>query len=69
MNRGALPCPKNLRFLGYLLLKDLQTKLLFELQLNQAATCGVGDCFGAADDIELGEDAFHMRLHGAFTNK
>jgi hypothetical protein len=55
-----------LRFLGYLLLKILrrikqkETKFLFELKLNQAATCCIGDCFRPANDIHLGEDAFHM---------
>jgi hypothetical protein len=39
------------------------------LQLNQAAAGSVGYRFGPADDVELGEDAFHVRLHGAFTNK
>ena len=39
------------------------------LQLNQAATCRGGDRFGPANDIEFGEDAFDMRLHGALTNK
>src|SRR5207237_7737419 len=39
------------------------------LKLNQAATCCVGHRFGPADNIHLGEDAFHMRLHCALTNK
>src|SRR5438309_6818779 len=39
------------------------------LQLNQAPPRGVGDGFGPADHIHLGEDAFHMRLHRALTNK
>jgi hypothetical protein len=39
------------------------------LQLNQAATRRVSDSFGSADDIHLREDAFHVRLDGAFTNK
>jgi hypothetical protein len=37
--------------------------------LNQAAARSVRDRFGSADDIHLGEDGFHMRLHGAFTKK
>src|SRR5436309_10203871 len=39
------------------------------LQLNQASSRGVGDGFGAADDIHLGEDRLHMRFHSAFTDK
>ena len=38
------------------------------LQLNQAASRGVGDGFGAADDIHLREDCLQMRFHSAFTN-
>src|SRR6266550_2051701 len=39
------------------------------LQLNQAAVRGVCHSFGAAIDIELGEDAFHMRFHRPAANK
>src|SRR5881296_3598028 len=39
------------------------------LQLNQAASRGGGNGFGAADDIHLGEDRLHMRFHSAFTDK
>ena len=39
------------------------------LQLNQAATSSVSDSFGSADDIELGENAFYVRLHCALGNK
>ena len=39
------------------------------LQLNQAAACGTGDGFGAADDVHLGEDGFHVGLHCAFADK
>jgi hypothetical protein len=39
------------------------------LELNQATTRGVGDCFGPADYVKLGEDAFYVRLHRSFTNK
>ena len=46
-----------------------QESILITLQLNQAASRGVGDGFGAADDIHLGEDCLHMRFHSALTNK
>lgn len=39
------------------------------LQLNQTAPCGAGDGFSTADDVHLGEDAFHVRLHCALTNE
>src|ERR1700693_113447 len=39
------------------------------LQLNQAAPSSVSDGLCAADDVELGEDAFYVRLHRALTNK
>src|SRR6267142_2731145 len=39
------------------------------LQLNQPASRSIGDRFGSTDDVELGKNAFHVRLHGAFTNK
>jgi hypothetical protein len=39
------------------------------LKLNQTAACGTGDCFGAADDIHLSEDRFHVRFHGAFADE
>src|ERR1700736_4219546 len=39
------------------------------LQLNQPTPCRVSDGFGPADDIHLSEDAFHVRLHCALTNK
>src|SRR5437588_412454 len=39
------------------------------LKLNQATTCCVSNCFGPADYVQLGEDAFHVRLHGSLTNK
>ena len=39
------------------------------LKLNQAAARGIRHGFGAADDVHLREDGFHVRLHGAFTDK
>ena len=39
------------------------------LQLNQAAAGSIRDRFSPADDVELGENAFHVRLHCALTNK
>src|SRR5262249_46592759 len=33
------------------------------LQLNQAAARGIGDGFGAANDVHLGEDRFYVRFH------
>src|SRR5258708_4985883 len=39
------------------------------LQLNQAAVRGVCHRFGAAIDIELGEDVFHVRFDRTSTNK
>src|SRR5258707_15366882 len=41
-------------------IKQKETKFLFELKLNQAATCCIGDCFRPANDVHLGKDAFHM---------
>ena len=43
--------------------------LSLPLKLNQAAPRRVSHRFGSADHIHLGEDAFHMRLHRALTNK
>jgi hypothetical protein len=54
---SAVSYLRTLRFLGYLLLKDLQTnqtegkQASFELKLNQAAARGVGHRFGPADDV------------------
>jgi hypothetical protein len=39
------------------------------LQLNKAAARRISDSFGPANDIHLGEDAFHVRFHRAFTDK
>src|SRR6266496_370980 len=43
--------------------------LSLALKLNQAATCCVSHRFSPADDVELGENAFHMRLHRALANE
>src|SRR5206468_12160890 len=43
--------------------------LSLALKLNQTATCCVGHSFSPADNVHLGEDGFHVRLHGALTNK
>jgi hypothetical protein len=42
---------------------------LFDSELNQTALARVGDGFGPADDVEFGENAFHVRLHRALTNE
>lgn len=39
------------------------------LQLNQASARGVRHGFGPTHDVELGENAFYVRLHSAFTNE
>src|SRR6266496_2297021 len=39
------------------------------LQLNQATARGARNSFCPTDDIHLGEDCLHMRLHSAFTDK
>ena len=39
------------------------------LQLDQAAPGSAGHGFGAADDVHLGEDRFHVRFHGAFADE
>jgi hypothetical protein len=39
------------------------------LKLDESAPRGVGHGLGPADDVHFGEDCFHVRLHGAFTNK
>src|SRR5947199_9304293 len=45
------------------------SSLSLALKLNQAATCCVSHRFSPADDVELGENAFHMRLHRSLTNE
>ena len=39
------------------------------LQLDQTAPGSVRHGFGAANDIHLGEDRFHVRFHGAFADE
>src|SRR5438132_1840990 len=73
-HESASSRPKNLRFLGYLLLKssdesNRRKRKFFALKLNQAPPRRVSNGLCAADDIHLGENTFHMRLDGALTNK
>ena len=39
------------------------------LKLDQTPPSRARDSFGSTDDVEFGKDAFHMRLHRAFSNK
>src|ERR1700740_72354 len=39
------------------------------LKLNQAAAGSIRHRFGSANDVKFRENAFHVRLHRALTNK
>ena len=55
-------------FRGRELIRRLRLSVVLYALLH-CASSGVSDGFGSADDVHLGEDAFHMRLDGALTNK
>ena len=39
------------------------------LKLNQAATIGRSDRFGSAHDVQLAENASHVRFYGRFADE
>ena len=39
------------------------------LELNQAATIGRSDGLGPADDVQLAENASHVRFYGGFADE